>query len=560
MQILFLVEDKEGSWEEVSKKLAPILNYDKSLSKNFLLTDRSYISNSIARICLILNTNTIVKKVMLSPSLVINLLDQETQIDIEKYFRIKWLNTQFAFWNPQNINTKPLTEFMNQQEENYTSFAYTTNLESPSFKLIQNSVKEQKYSSLLEQAITEYFADINLFKTWKLNLNNKILKNRSSLFAVSYKVVEENADYTIKINSVTTVTFFELFNLSTEYMYEYLDALFKFRMDYYIDQVILRQYIIKLCKEQDITFEPSLMRTFVISKDDKLGLQRSFFGGVNDLKGIDIVNDKHLTNVILKEKGFKTNVSHEYALAELDDEDTIDNLPLQYPVVLKPTDMKKGYGVVTNILNPEKMLFSVKELLRLGDINPVIIEEFFIGMTYRVLVVGAEVIAVLKFMPTYIVGNGKLSIKELILSKNKLLRSRIRINDALELGLLNDGYDYNSVLENGHKYILSHNSHASMGGQATNVTDIFSEELKQISCDVTKSLGLTHTGIDMNVNADGDYRILEVNCAPALSAHLYPKYGTPIDTYTKVLDALFSHTDLEKEENRYLPELMEYHK
>ncbi len=557
MQILFLVEDKEGDWEEVSKKLASILKYDKALTQNFILTDRSYISNSATRKCLILNTNQIVKKVILAPSLIINLYEQESQLDIEKYFRVKWLNTQFTFWSPQNIPKKSYDEFINE-EENQISLVYTTNLEEPNFKLIQDSVKEQKYSALLEQAITEYFADTNLFKTWKLNQNNKILKNLSSFFAISYNVIEENADYTIKINSVTTMTFFELYSLNIEYMYEYLDALFKFRMDYYIDQVILRQYIIKLCKEQGITFEPSLVRTFIVSKDDKLGLQRSFFGGVNDLKGIDIVNDKHLTNVILKEKGFKTNISYEYLLPELNDENVINNISLEYPLVLKPTDKKKGYGVVTNILNPKKMLFSVKELMSLGDIKPVIIEEFFVGMTYRVLVVGAEVIAVIKFMPTYIIGNGKLSIKELILSKNTLLRSRIRINDALELGLLNDNYTYDSVLKDGHKYILSHNSHASMGGQATNVTDIFSEKLKQISCEVTKSLGLSHTGIDMNVNANGDYRILEVNCAPALSAHLYPKYGTPVDTYTKVLAALFNHTDLEKEDNKYLPELMEY--
>ncbi len=558
MQILFLVEDNEDSWNVISKKLAPILKYDKALSENFILTDRTYVSNGIARKCLILNTNKLEKKVMLSPSLIVNLYEQESQVDIEKYFRIKWLNSQFSFWNPKNIIKKPLNEVINQKEYK-TSLVYTTNLEAPIFQVIQNSVEEKKHASLLEQAVTEYFADINLFKIWKLNQNNKILKNRSSLFAVSYKVTEENADFTVEINSLTTMTFFELYNFNIEYLYEYFDALLKFRMDYYIDQVILRRYIIKLCKEQDITLEPSLMRTFVLSKDDKLGLQRSFFGGVNDLKGIDTVNDKHLTNVILKERGFKTNVSYEYQLEELNSEEVINDISLQYPLVLKPTDKKKGYGVVTNILNAKKMLFSVRELMSLGDIKPVIIEEFFVGMTYRVLVVGGEVIAVLKFMPTYIIGNGKSSIKNLIDSKNKLLRSRIRINDALELGLLNDGYDYNTVLEDKHKYILSHNSHASMGGQATNVTDIFSEKLKQISCDVTKSLGLTHTGIDMNVNASGDYRILEVNCAPALSAHVYPKYGTAIDTYSKVIDALFSHTDLEKQENAYLPALMKYH-
>ncbi|MDQ7059912.1 MAG: hypothetical protein Q9M43_01740 [Sulfurimonas sp.] len=561
MQILFLVEDNEKSWQEASARLAFILQYDKSLSQNFILTDRKYISNSIANKCLIVNTNIITKKVLLSPSLVVNLFNQETQEDIEKYFRVKWLNSQFAFWKTRDTgkNNFFLSTSINENKT-LTCLSYTTNLESLEIALLENSVEDNKYIGLIEQAITECFADMNFYKYWKLNPTNKILKNRSLVFRVNYEIIKENADYSIHISSLTLVDLFELFDLNVEYIYEYLNALLKFRLDYYVEQVTLRKYIFKLCEEQGIDFEPSLLRTFVLLKDNKIGLARPFFGGVNDLKGIDTINDKHLTNVILNEKGFKTNLSYEYMLGELNDKEAIENIPLAYPLVLKPTNQKKGYGVVTNILNAEKMLFSVQELLALGDIEPVLIEEFFIGMTYRVLVVGAEVIAVLKFMPTYIIGNGVLSIKELIDSKNLLLRSRIRVNDALELGILNDGYNYSTVLKDKHKYILSHNSHATLGGQGTNVTDIFKEKYKKIACDVSACLGLTHTGVDMNINAKGDYRILEVNCAPALSSHVYPKYGTSIDTYTQVLNAYFSHTDLDKEENKYLSELMKYHK
>lgn len=564
MQILFLVEDSEQLWQEAKEQLTQVLEYSKSLTQNILLTDYSYISNGIARQCLILNSGEIKNNVFLSPSIVINLYDNDKQRKIENYFRLKWFNTQQCFWKMRDIDTIQLSQGSASQ-----CIAYTTNLESPDFKIISDSIfikelddenKKYNYTGLVEQAVTEYFANRDIFYYFDVKKSAKQLKNRSSIFNVEFEVVKENADYTIKINSISSLNFNQLLNLNADYLYEYLDSALNFREDYFVKQVKFRGYITNLCKERGIDFEPSLFRTFVISKDDKIGLQRSYFGGVNDLESIETVKDKHLTNNFLKEKGFKTNASYEFLLSKLNDKKVIDEIPLKYPLVLKPTDKKEGYGVVTNILNPERMLFSVQELIELGDIEPVLIEEFFVGVTYRILLVGGVVIAVLKFMPTYIIGNAKQSIGELIDSKNKISRSRIRVNDALKLSLVNDGYNLDSVLPEGEKYILSHNSHAAMGGQATNVTDVFKDKYKDIATQVCKSLDITHAGIDMNINAEGDYRIIEVNCAPALSTHLYPRYGTSIDTYSKVLEAFFEHTDTQKKENRYLPELVKYHK
>lgn len=569
MQILFLVEDDAQLWQEAKEQLEPILRYSKSLTQNILLTDYSYVSNGIARQCLVLNSGEIQNNVFLSPSIVINLYDSDKQKGIENYFRIKWSNSQLCFWKMREIKSPQNSQNVQEKQVDTSHcIAYTTNLESPDFKILEDSISIEEsingsadnYIGLLEQAVTEYFANRDIFYYFNEDKKSKLLKNRSSVFNVDFELIKENADYSVKINSIVSFSFNELLNIRTDFLYEYLDASLKFREDYFVKLVKFRGYITDLCKERGIDFEPSLFRTFVISKDDKIGLQRSYFGGVNDMQAIETVKDKHLTNKFLKERGFKTNASYEYLLSKLNDKKVIDEIPLNYPLVLKPTDKKEGYGVVTNILNPERMLFSVQELMELGDIEPVLIEEFFVGVTYRILLVGGIVIAVLKFMPTYIIGNAKQTIAQLIDSKNQLSRSRIRVNDSLKLSLLNDGYTLESVLPDGEKYILSHNSHAAMGGQATNVTDVFKEKYKQIATEVCKSLDITHAGIDMNINKEGDYRIIEVNCAPALSTHLYPRYGTSIDTYSKVLEAFFEHTDTSKKENKHLKELVKYHK
>ena len=83
----------------------------------------------------------------------------------------------------------------------------------------------------------------------------------------------------------------------------------------------------------------------------------------------------------MREKGFKANLSYEYILDDLLDKELIKNIPLEYPITLKPTDKKAGYGVVTNIPNEKRMLISVKKMIKLEDIKPVLLEEFFEGVT-----------------------------------------------------------------------------------------------------------------------------------------------------------------------------------
>jgi D-alanine-D-alanine ligase-like ATP-grasp enzyme len=391
-----------------------------------------------------------------------------------------------------------------------------------------------------------------------INPQVKTVRNLSPVFYIAFAVVKKYADYSIVIKSARSVHFSELAS-DFQALKIYLDALLDYRLKTYVSLVRFRGFIIALCQQHGVEFEPSYFRTFVLGKGGNIGLHRGFFAGVNDPKGNATIRDKHATNIFLQQMGVNVNRSREFMLSQLDDQDFINTLELDYPLVLKPTNKKMGYGVVTNILNAESMLSSVRSLKSLGDIEPVLVEEFFLGVTYRVLVIGTEVNAVLKFMPTYIIGNGVNTILELIRSKNRIIRSRIRINDALQLSIENDGYSWDTILPEGYKYTLSHNSHASMGGQATNVTNVFSTKYKKISLQVCSMLGLKHAGIDMNINETGEYRVLEVNSAPALSTHLLPKYGTSIDTYSSVFENLLNNTDVDRVDNRYLQELIKYH-
>ncbi len=569
MQILILINKFTNL-----QQLESIFNYHKSLQQNILFVEYTslYFKQKMiySRQCLIANTNETKKNVLLSPSLIIDLSGTIDNIRLAKYLKTFWMNAQQVFYQKEiSAELTPPLAYLNNLTNISHCISYTDNNSQTSFKVIQDSIhinttQHKKFITnhcmgTLEQTITEYFADKNFFSQFEWPRDEIVSNHQSMIFSIQFTFEKRNADYIFSISVIKSLNIYELLQHNQQFVFEYFDHILNYRYQRYINLVKFRQYISGLCQEQNIDLEPSYFRTFVLTRDNTIGLQRGYFAGVNNPNMIEIVKDKHKTNVFLHERGFKVNLSCEYSLKELNNKKVIENTTLNYPLVLKPTDKKEGYGVVTNIQTPERMLYSVDKLVKMGDIEPVLIEEFFTGITYRVLVVGVKVIAVLKFIPASIKGDGKTSIENLIRSKNLVSRSRIRINNALKLSIFNDGYNWETILPKGKNYILSHNSHASMGGQATNVTDVFREKYKIIAIKVAEDLELKHTGIDMIVNADGDYRILEVNCAPALSTHLKPKYGTSIDTYSKVLDCLCEHTDLNRPDNSFLPELVEYH-
>lgn len=567
MQILFLTNEAIDT-----KDIKSILKYDKSLKKNVLVAQYSSLYEKdkliYAKECIRLRKNKPLKNVLLSPSLVIDLTNSSDYSQLESYLETCWINSQQAFYERVGYKTKDTMTELVKSTKNSSCVCFVDNNELPTFKILQESIDLNNASDtltafnslgIIEQAVTEFFADKNFFSQFEWTRKAKLSNNQSIAFFVQFEIVEMYGDYTVEVLDFKSLSFTQLISYNESFVFSYLDNLLEFRLNRYIEQVKFRTHIIKLCDEYGVDLEPSYYKTFVLTKDKHIGLQRRYYGALNTKEGISIINNKHKTNVFLKQKGFNTNQSYKYNLKELLDEKLIDTLPIDYPITLKPTDKKEGYGVVTNIQNSKRMLVSVKKLVKFEDIDSVLVEEFFEGVTYRVLVVGSEVVGVLKFIPANIMGDGKTPIDDLIRAKNLVSKSRIRINNALRLSIYNDDKTWDTVLPEGQKYIISHNSHASNGGQSTNVTEVFDEKYKNIATDVCKTLGLKIAGIDMIVNSNGDYRIIEINCGPALATHLNPRHGTSIDTYTMVLKYLLEQTDLEQEDNSYLKELVKYH-
>ena len=219
--------------------------------------------------------------------------------------------------------------------------------------------------------------------------------------------------------------------------------------------------------------------------------------------------------------------------------------------VLKPVDSNKGFGVTVGIKNKSELGIAYRSI----EHRTTILEEFIEGFEHRILVVGGQVIAACKRIPAHVVGDGRLSIQQLIVEKNNI-RSKtkthqkniIRIDDSA-LGILkSQGHELSKVLPIGTAAYLRNVSNVSMGGDSVDVTDSISEYMIDVARRIWKAFpdraiyGVDLITEDISRHAP-DYAVIEVNNRPMLN----PLHGAPIkglgrDVVAKIVDYIFPET------------------
>ncbi|MGL4654467.1 MAG: cyanophycin synthetase [Sarcina sp.] len=263
---------------------------------------------------------------------------------------------------------------------------------------------------------------------------------------------------------------------------------------------------------------------------------------------VDICCDKYLTKKILEmnslpvANGCKVN-------------DTIEVLKsakeIGYPLVLKPQFGSKGAGVYINIKNEVELIKAFSCLVE--QTKDIILEEYIEGRDYRVCVVDYKVVAVSHRIPPYIIGNGKDTVKDLILELNRDKKrgnghekplTKVKLDEELDNNLKKHKLDLNSVLKDGDKVYLRENANLSTGGIAEDCTHLISEENIKICERVAKAVGLDVCGIDISTNNIGkslnEYGvIIEVNAAPGIRMHEVPVNGERQNVADSILRTMY---------------------
>ncbi|MCZ2259152.1 bifunctional glutamate--cysteine ligase GshA/glutathione synthetase GshB [Sporosarcina sp. G11-34] len=266
-----------------------------------------------------------------------------------------------------------------------------------------------------------------------------------------------------------------------------------------------------------------------------------------------IMENKTVTKKILHQEGFRVPLGEEFN----DIEHALRSYELfaAKPFVVKPKTTNYGLGI--SIFKDGTNYEDYKQAITLAfqEDTSVLVEEFLKGTEYRFFVLDDKVLAVLSRIPANVQGDGKQTIEELVIEKNRdPLRGQdhrtplelIQLGELEDLMLKGQGYQFDSVPKEGEIVYLRENSNVSTGGDSIDVTDDISEDYKKIAVDAVAALGAKISGIDLiiedlNVPASepNAYGIIEANFNPSMYMHIYPYKGKSRHLTMHIIEYLF---------------------
>lgn len=225
-----------------------------------------------------------------------------------------------------------------------------------------------------------------------------------------------------------------------------------------------------------------------------------------------------------------------------------------YPIVLKPLDGNHGKGSSINVNDLETAKIGLQHAQKYS--SRVIVEKYITGYDFRVLVINHKMVAAARRVPAHIVGDGELSIRQLIDKENldprrgygheNVLTEILVDKDTNEL-LEKLNYTLDTIPQKGEVVYLKSTANLSTGGTSIDVTDMIHPENVTMCERISKIVGLDVCGIDIMAEnltqplKESGGAILEVNAAPGFRMHLAPSEGLPRNVAAPVVDMLYPH-------------------
>lgn len=266
-----------------------------------------------------------------------------------------------------------------------------------------------------------------------------------------------------------------------------------------------------------------------------------------------IMENKTVTKKILQQHGFRVPDGVEFQTIE----QALRSYDLFYskPFVVKPKTTNYGLGISIFKEGANYEDYQKAITLAFKEDASILIEEFIKGTEYRFFVLDDKVYAVLLRVPANVKGDGKNTIEELVIQKNRdPLRGRdhrtplesIQLGELENLMLKSQGYEIHSIPKNDEIIYLRENSNISTGGDSIDVTDQIPEDYKKIAVDAVSALGVKICGIDFIIEntevpaaTKNAYGIIEANFNPSMYMHIYPYKGESRRLTMHILHYLF---------------------
>jgi D-alanine-D-alanine ligase-like ATP-grasp enzyme len=186
----------------------------------------------------------------------------------------------------------------------------------------------------------------------------------------------------------------------------------------------------------------------------------------------------------------------------------------------------------------------------------VLVEEYWPGRSYRVLVIGNAVRAVAERTPAHIVGDGVHTIEQLVAAKNELRRANpyldvnlIKLTPMILHRLAAAGMSQVSVPDAGQYLQLHATASIGSGGEARDVTDLIHTGFCEIADQVRKAMyDAFHIGIDLIADdialspEEQRWAVVGAHANPAFGLHQCDATGLSRDVAGALIEALFPAT------------------
>ena len=264
---------------------------------------------------------------------------------------------------------------------------------------------------------------------------------------------------------------------------------------------------------------------------------------------VELASDKEETNEILRDLGLPVP---KQLLVRTSPDAVRAAERIGYPVVLKPLAGNHGRGVAINLRTPEEVQVGFESAREHG--STVVVESYIEGYDHRLLVVNGELVAAAKRVPGHVVGDGKLTLEELVdivnqdprrgVGHEKVL-TRLEFDHQADRLLEKLGYERTTVPPKNEVVYLRSTANLSTGGTSIDVTDIIHPDNREMAIRAIKAIDLDIGGVDfLTKDITESYRdagggICEVNAGPGFRMHVAPSEGTPRDVAGPVVEMLF---------------------
>lgn len=267
-----------------------------------------------------------------------------------------------------------------------------------------------------------------------------------------------------------------------------------------------------------------------------------------------LMENKHISKWVLREAGLRVPEGGHFSNSEAALSSYVE-FSKSFSVV-KPNNTNMGVGIsfLKAGCGQDEYVDAVNQAFSYG--SSVLVEEFIPGEEYRFLVIDFKVVGICKRIPANVVGDGKLSISELVEQKNQDPRRGVDHRRPLEVINLSEvelaelklqGLTVHSVIPKDEMVFLRRNSNISTGGDSIDVTDEVHADYLQIAEEAAKAVDAKITGIDIIISdpshapTSTNHAIIEVNFNPVLYIHVYPWKGTSRPVGEAILDLLGFH-------------------